>query len=194
MLFKQSILDGIAAGTVTLAFRRWSRAAIKAGGVLRTPVGVLRFDSVEPVTCAALTAKDARLAGFEDADALRRVLGPEDGRPVFRIAFARVGDDPRRALREDGRLDPATIARLQQRLRRYDAAAEQPWTVRALQAIAASPGVRAGDLARRLRIDKDRFKINVRKLKELGLTESLEVGYRLSPRGKAFLDKAERHR
>jgi hypothetical protein len=32
------------------------------------------------------------------------------------------------------------------------------------------------------------FKRDVRKLKELGLTESLEVGYRLSPRGAALLD------
>jgi hypothetical protein len=31
------------------------------------------------------------------------------------------------------------------------------------------------------------FKADVRKLKELGLTESLEVGYRLSPRGRAVL-------
>ena len=31
------------------------------------------------------------------------------------------------------------------------------------------------------------FKTDVRKLKELGLTESLEVGYRLSPRGEAVL-------
>jgi hypothetical protein len=31
------------------------------------------------------------------------------------------------------------------------------------------------------------FKTDVRKHKELGLTESLEVGYRLSPRGRALL-------
>ena len=31
------------------------------------------------------------------------------------------------------------------------------------------------------------FKRDVRKLKELGLTESLEIGYRLSPRGVAFM-------
>ena len=31
------------------------------------------------------------------------------------------------------------------------------------------------------------FKANVRKLKGLGLTESLAVGYRLSPRGVAVL-------
>ena len=32
-----------------------------------------------------------------------------------------------------------------------------------------------------------RFKLNVRKLKQLGLTESLSTGYHLSPRGVAFL-------
>jgi hypothetical protein len=31
------------------------------------------------------------------------------------------------------------------------------------------------------------FKANVRKLKALGLTESLDIGYRLSPRGEALL-------
>jgi len=35
--------------------------------------------------------------------------------------------------------------------------------------------------------DVPRFKRRVRQLKELGLTESLEVGYRLSPRGRAVL-------
>ena len=35
--------------------------------------------------------------------------------------------------------------------------------------------------------EKRRFKLDVRKLKELGLTESLPVGYRLSPRGHAVL-------
>jgi predicted transcriptional regulator len=42
-----------------------------------------------------------------------------------------------------------------------------------------------------LEVDKVRFKANVRKLKALGLTESLEVGYRLSPRGEAVLRKLE---
>jgi hypothetical protein len=33
------------------------------------------------------------------------------------------------------------------------------------------------------------FKTDVRKLKGLGLTESLEVGYRLPPRGQAWLER-----
>jgi ribosomal protein S19E (S16A) len=41
-----------------------------------------------------------------------------------------------------------------------------------------------------LQVDADvpSFKRRVRQLKELGLTESLEVGYRLSPRGRAVLE------
>ena len=43
------------------------------------------------------------------------------------------------------------------------------------------------DLAASLGMEKLPFKRDVRKLKELGLTESLPVGYRLSPRGRAYL-------
>ena len=42
-----------------------------------------------------------------------------------------------------------------------------------------------------LELDKVKFKNNVRRLKALGLTESLEVGYRLSPRGAALLAALE---
>ncbi|WP_218577411.1 hypothetical protein [Phytohabitans rumicis] len=53
--------------------------------------------------------------------------------------------------------------------------------------IADHPGVRAADLAASLGRDTPTFKADVRKLKALGLTESLEVGYRLSPRGHTYL-------
>ncbi len=36
------------------------------------------------------------------------------------------------------------------------------------------------------------FKVDVRKFKEMGLTESLDVGYRLSPRGRAVLARLDR--
>lgn len=52
------------------------------------------------------------------------------------------------------------------------------------------PGRRAADLAEEAGVDKAWFKQNVRKLKALGLTESLEVGYRLSPRGRAYWKRA----
>lgn len=55
--------------------------------------------------------------------------------------------------------------------------------------IATNEAVRAPDLAARVGLDVPRFKRRVRRLKALGLTISLDVGYRLSPRGKAFLSR-----
>jgi ribosomal protein S19E (S16A) len=55
--------------------------------------------------------------------------------------------------------------------------------------IADQPGIVSHKLARQVSADVPRFKRRVRQLKELGLTESLEVGYRLSPRGRAVLER-----
>jgi hypothetical protein len=61
-----------------------------------------------------------------------------------------------------------------------------------LRAIADRPGERASDLAASFGRPRDPFKLDVRKLKELGLTESLRPGYRISPRGAAVLASLER--
>jgi hypothetical protein len=58
--------------------------------------------------------------------------------------------------------------------------------------IAARPAVRAGDLAEAVSREREPFKLDVRKLKNLGLTISLEVGYRLSPRGEEYLRRSTR--
>ena len=50
--------------------------------------------------------------------------------------------------------------------------------------------MRAPDLAAQVGRETGEFKRDVRKLKELGLTISLEVGYRLSPRGQAYLQES----
>ena len=71
---------------------------------------------------------------------------------------------------------------------RWDRASRSgPWVRNYLAVLERCPGVRAADLADEVGVDTARFKANVRKLKALGLTESLEVGYRLSPRGNALL-------
>ena len=56
-----------------------------------------------------------------------------------------------------------------------------------LETLDAHPGVRALDICGLVGQGKERFKANVRKLKKLGLTESLGTGYRLSSRGKELL-------
>lgn len=50
----------------------------------------------------------------------------------------------------------------------------------------------AGELASLLGFEKEELKLKVRKLKELGLTESLQPGYRLSPRGRKALEMLRR--
>jgi len=78
---------------------------------------------------------------------------------------------------------------LRGRLERFDAASHHgPWTHQTLELIEARPETRAEDIAASIGREKLPFKRDVRKLKELGLTESLLVGYRLSPRGRALLE------
>ncbi len=84
-------------------------------------------------------------------------------------------------------LDEAT--EIGRRLERFDAFSRRgPWTATTLALIADHPGTRAADLADLAGYDKPWLKTNVRKLKELGLTESLSPGYRLSPRGRKYVE------
>lgn len=189
MLFKRPILDGIAAGTVTLAFRRWRRPTVQAGGTLTTPVGVLAIETVDIVAADQVTEAEARRAGFAGRDDLLAGLGPAEGK-LYRVAFRLQGEDPRTALRQQDDLTAEDVAALRQRLDRLDRAARHgAWTGAVLRLIGELPGARASDLATRFGRDTAAFKTDVRKLKALGLTESLEVGYRLSPRGRALLDR-----
>jgi hypothetical protein len=185
---RRSTLDAIAAGTVTLAFRRWDRPRVRAGGTQRTAIGVLEFTAVEPVDEAALTAQDASAAGFADLAALRKAQ--VGARQLYRVRLRLAGPDPRVALRSRDTLTADERAELAARLDRLDRASPHgPWTAAVLDLIAANPAVRAPDLAARMGRETLPFKRDVRKLKELGLTESLEVGYRLSPRGRAYLGR-----
>jgi hypothetical protein len=184
MLFRSDILQGIADGRVTLAFRRWRRSPPADGSALRSPVGVLRLDRVTIVEEGDISPDDVRRTGMS-ADELRRSIAGEG--TLLRIEIRLDGDDPRRALRErlpdDGEL-PAIVARLA----KIDAGSAAPWTTPYLQLIAGQPGVVSRALARQVGVEVPPFKRRVRQLKELGLTESLEVGYRLSPRGRAVLE------
>ena len=188
MLLNRRALDGIEAGEIDLAFRRWKRPTVKPGGTLRTRIGVLAIDSVEPTSERKISAPDARRAGFGSRAELLRSLRPE-GR-LYRIEFRRIGDDPRIALRESAELSPDERAQLDERLGRMDLGRGEPWTHRVLELIAERPETLAEELAASVGMQKASFKRDVRKLKELGLTESLLVGYRLSPRGTAYLSAA----
>jgi hypothetical protein len=169
-----------------MAFRRWKRPTVKAGGRLRTPMGELGIDAVDRIEPGAITEEDVRRAGFEDLEGLLGSLRPEGD--LYRIAFHLRGPDPRIALRERADLTAEEREQIAGRLARMDARSPHgPWTAGTLALIAERPATLAADLAAEMGRERLPFKADVRKLKELGLTESLEVGYRLSPRGRAFL-------
>ena len=191
MLFRQDALEGVRTGAVTLAFRRWRRPSVRAGSTLLTPVGQLDIRSVAVVGLGDLTEEDAERAGYASCSDLLDDLQRRKEGEVYRIELGDLRPDPRIALRATVATDASAVDALRARLRRLDAsAAGGAWTARTLAVLKAHPAVRAGDLCVLVGQEKDDFKRNVRKLKNLGLTESLGTGYRLSPRGEALLAAA----
>ena len=182
VLLNQRIADGIRSGEVTLAFRRWSAPRVTAGGSFLSQVGVVLVGAVDEVRGA--TPDEARAAGASSVD---EVVGGRTELPLFRIGLSWGGPDPRDALSADTSFTPEQREELAATLARWDA--RTSWTRQTLELIRDRPGTRAPDLAASVGRETAPFKRDVRKLKELGLTHSLEVGYRLSPRGQAYLDR-----
>jgi hypothetical protein len=193
MIFRQRFLDGIRDGTITLAFRRWRRPSVRAGGTLLTAVGQLEIVSMDEVALTRISDAEARRAGYESRDDLATELNARTEGKVYRVELGTLRPDPRVALRQSAALGDEERREIAQRLQRLDSsAADGAWTRRTLEIIRDHPGRRAGDLSALVGMEKMPFKLNVRKLKALGLTESLEIGYRLSPRGAAFMRPAGR--
>ena len=190
MLLRQATLAGIAAGEIDLVFRRWRRPTVKAGGRLRTAIGELGIDAVDRVTPTRITAAEAQRAGHASRAELLAFLDSRTEGDVYRVRVHLAGPDQRVALRGQTDLTHADVEAIDTRLDRLDRASKHgAWTREVLRMIAERPATRAPDLAASFGRETQAFKTDVRKLKELGLTESLEVGYRLSPRGRAYLEQ-----
>lgn len=188
MLIKFEVLEAIRRGEIDLQFRRWKRATVKPGGTLKTRVGVLQIGAIDPVTVAQVTEKDVRRAGFDNRAGFLDWLETMKPGDLCRIEVSYLGEDPRVALRQKSKLGLAELAEIDATLDALDGRAEiGAWTTKFLEKIEKHPGRLAEELGQELGLDKHPFKLRVRKLKALGLTESLEVGYRLSPRGEAVL-------
>ena len=176
MLFSADAWPGLASGAITVTFRTWRRPQAKVGSIHR--VGrdriPLHVDQVARVAVASLTDDDAHRAGEEDLAALRRRLGPVDDGTVWRIEFHRVDPPPAREP-----LDEDVVLRRLERM--------GPWAQQYLRLIRDQPAVVSTALAEQAGEERMKFKSNVRRLKALGLTQSLDVGYRLTPLGEAAL-------
>jgi len=190
MLLRRDELDAIRAGSIDLAFRRWDRPRLRAGTRMRTAIGLVEVTAVDEIREDAIGDRAARRAGAGSREELLARLATHDERPIFRVGLRFAGPDPRVALRARADLSDEEHARIAGRLERLDRARDDPWTYATLALIDRLPATRAAELADEAGRERLAFKRDVRKLKELGLTESLDTGYRLSPRGRAVLRRA----
>jgi hypothetical protein len=190
LLFKKAFHEGLSSGAITVTFRRWQKPHVKAGGRYRChPIGVLEVDEVALVRVREITARDAIAAGFPTRDALvgyLSELGPlDDETEVHRVVLHHGGDGDRVQLALEAELSAADVEAIRVKLEKMDRAGA--WTSRTLGLVEKYPQVAASKLAAKVGRETAPFKVDVRKLKKLGLTQSFEVGYEISPRGRAYL-------
>ncbi len=184
MLFYEDFLKGVKAGKLSLAFRRWNRARVKVGSRLRTQLGVVEVLDVAEIKDADVTDRDAKAAGYTGKEQLLEELSKREGQ-LFRVELKYSGQDERISLRSQATISAAELEQLKAKLAGYER--KGAWTRETLELIAKRPATLAAKLAKSFGLETQFFKRRVRQLKDLGLTESLEVGYRISPRGKAYL-------
>jgi hypothetical protein len=194
VLIEKRLHEGIRDGSITVMFRRWKRRQVTAGNVYRTAAGRVVVDEVREVRPAKVLVRDVKAAGYASVAEMIADLRGSDEDPVFLLRLRPAEDeDPRAVLASTAELSTSDVEEITRRLDRLDRASSHgAWTADTLAIIERRPAVRAGDLAEELGREMLPFKVDVRKLKNLGLTLSLEVGYRLSPRGEAYLRVRER--
>jgi hypothetical protein len=187
MLFTAATLRGLTEGRVSCTYRRWEVVRPKVGSRFTTSAGVVEVTSIARADEEQLTEQDAAEAGFDSVADLIKWCRAKGNGDLYRIGIALAGPDPRIELRRTNNLETADVAALNAKLDRMDRAAGQPWTRSTLRQISRLPGVVSTELAAEVGQERRAYKLRVRRLKALGLTESLERGYRLSPRGQAYL-------
>jgi len=187
MLFTAATLRGLTEGRVSCTYRRWDVVRPKVGSRFTTSAGVVEVTSIARADEQRLTDRDAAEAGFDSVADLIKWCRAKGSGDLYRIGITLAGPDPRIELRRTDKLGPPDVTALNTKLDRMDRAADQPWTRKTLRQIQRLPGVVSTELAAEVGQERQAYKLRVRRLKALGLTESLERGYRLSPRGEAYL-------
>lgn len=178
MQFTSEGSAGVLAGRITVSFRNWKRPHAAVGGVYRLrPSGAVTVTSVRPVRLCDIEADDLRRSGFDSVAEVAEFLKLPESANVTRVEFKLTDEPPGKALPELSADEVIT------RLQATDRRSAAPWTADVMALIRDHPATRAGDLAPRMGWETPAFKANVRKLKRLGLTQSLETGYRLTALG-----------
>jgi len=188
MLFKTRFHEGIRSGEIRCTVRIWQRPHVKVGGRYALGSGAIVVDKIQETRLDDITPALARRCGFESLVDLLKVAKHGAGERVFIIDFHYDGKEGARPKAGTGVVSAEELAELVERLEAMDRRSRiGPWILATLRAIEARPGVLAAKLARALGRPRVELKRDVRKLKVLGLTFSLEIGYRLTPKGEALL-------
>ncbi|MFC0623014.1 hypothetical protein [Kribbella deserti] len=189
MLFQGTDVLGVESGEITVAYRRWAEPRVVPGRVYRTNAGRIEIEAISQVNPDLIVDADITGTGRENARDIRRRLRGDESLPTWRIVFHLVeGPDPREELANTTTFSPEDLTDLQASLDGLDArSAHGPWTLAYLRLIEAKPNVKASVLAEEVGREVQPFKSDIRKLKNLGLTFSLEKGYTLTPRAESYL-------
>lgn len=92
MLLKLADLEAIRDGRISLVFRRWSRPSVRAGGTLKTRIGMLKIGRIDDMLPNDVTELDAQKAGFSDrADFDRWLATMKPGHLFQRIEVSYLG-------------------------------------------------------------------------------------------------------
>src|ERR1035437_2919436 len=136
MLVPSKVVEAIKASEISLIFRRWKSTGVKAGGAQMTQRGVLGIDSVDVVTEETITQKDAKRAGFDSKQELISQLYAREGCDIYRIGVHYVGEDPRKALRQNDELSKKELDEIITKLQKLDHGSKRgTWTQLYLQMI-----------------------------------------------------------
>ena len=189
MLFKQRQLEGIRTGKVTLAFRKWKSTELKRGSQLKTSIGLVEITDIAIINEPHINEIDAEKAGFPSLEALMHSVHVNKEGRIYKIHVRYFGEDPRVRLRSKTKLGQGEISALKAKLLQLDKYSRNGfWTRDILLAIEENPKLRAADLATKTGKTKEWLKLNIRKLKNLGLTVSHDPGYELSDTGRLFIE------
>lgn len=190
MLLSQKTLDAIVKGEIDRVYRRWKRPSVVEGTLQRTSHGLVEVVGVRRVEESEIEPK---AAGYDTTEeVVAGIRPPEPGRNLYEVRVRWAGKDPRLTLREATDFDEAameSMERVVSGIGRHGG----PTGIELLQVIAANPAMLAQDLADGIGVEREVLKRRIRQLKEIGLTESLRIGYRLSPRGEAYLARRRPH-
>lgn len=190
MLFKEIHLQGIKTGNVKLAFRKWQKKSVNAGTRIHTSVGLVEVKSIEAISENNINETDAIHAGFASKEHLLQSFPKKSNGIIYRMEVCYHSEDPRIGLRERTSLSEQEFNDILKKLQSLDKHSKKgDWTRQILLTIKDNPNLHAIGIANLTGFEKEWLKLNIRKLKNLGLTISHTIGYELSPKGKVILEK-----